>query len=115
VRSSMRKTLLTAHSGCDGTPDNSGAFLEYAMALDADCVEVDVRMTPDGRLVLAYDDGPAPALLSDALTLLRGHPEKMLNCDLKQRDLEILVWALARESGVGGQIAFSGEVSALAA
>ena len=109
------KTRLTAHAGCDGRMDNSTEFLRHAMALPVDLVEVDVRRGAGGALVLAHDEGPAAAMLADALSILVEHPEKKLNCDLKQRGLEASVRALAGEYGVGGQIAFSGEVSTLAA
>ena len=39
-----RKTLITAHSGADGTPDNSMEFVRYALTRQADVLEVDVRM-----------------------------------------------------------------------
>ena len=38
-----RKIMITAHSGCEGTPENSLASIEKGIALGADCVEIDVR------------------------------------------------------------------------
>ena len=50
------KTLITAHSGSDGTPDNSLACVEYALSTDADAFEVDVRRLADGTLALGHDE-----------------------------------------------------------
>ena len=33
------KTLITAHSGADDTPDNSLAFVRYALTLPVDALE----------------------------------------------------------------------------
>ncbi len=107
----MAKTLLTAHSGCDGTHDNSLEYIYYALALEADCLELDIRKDQSGALVLAHDDGPARAMLADAFLQLTNHPEKKLNCDLKQEGLELETYALARQMGADGQIVFSGTVS----
>ena len=107
----MSKTLLTAHSGCDGTKDNSMAFVSYALALAVDCIEADIRRDGKGTLVLAHDEGPACAALREAFSMLAAHPGKKLNCDLKQEGLELDVWTLARQMGVDGQILFSGTVS----
>ena len=37
------ETLITAHTGADGRPDNSLEFVEYALGCGADTLEVDVR------------------------------------------------------------------------
>ncbi|MFB9274197.1 glycerophosphodiester phosphodiesterase [Cohnella cellulosilytica] len=49
--------LITAHTGCMGTPDNSAASAETGIAHGADIVEDDIRATRDGTLVLSHDDG----------------------------------------------------------
>ena len=36
--------MITAHSGADGTKENSLEFVAYAMQTGADALEVDVRM-----------------------------------------------------------------------
>ncbi|CAH1223087.1 hypothetical protein PAECIP111891_05450 [Paenibacillus allorhizoplanae] len=54
----MMKTypLLTAHTGCMGTPDNSLLSIETAFHSGADIVEEDILITADGVLVLSHDD-----------------------------------------------------------
>ena len=105
--------FITAHSGCDGTPDNTLESVEKGIALGADCVEVDVRMGSDGRLWLTHD-------LPDELTglvPLRAALERvkqwggMVNCDLKTYDTLYPVLELARECGLErDQLCLSGSV-----
>lgn len=44
----MGKTMITAHSGADGTKENSLEFVKYAMQTGADALEVDVRWEKTG-------------------------------------------------------------------
>lgn len=105
------KTLITAHSGCDGTPDNSLQFLSHALQCGADALEVDVRSAPDGVLHLGHDqaDTSSPQLIQ-VFQMLQGS-SMQINCDLKQPDLEEPVLTLARRWGVAGRLLFSGAVS----
>jgi glycerophosphoryl diester phosphodiesterase len=48
--------LVTAHAGCMGTAPNSRASILAAFASRSDIVEVDIRVTKDGVVVLAHDD-----------------------------------------------------------
>lgn len=104
---------ITAHSGCDGTPDNSLEFVRHALQTNADALEVDVRKTKDGILAISHDailDGQdAPAL--DAVFALVAPTDKWINCDLKEPDLENAVIDLAREHGLLQRLIFSGTVS----
>lgn len=91
------KTLITAHSGSDGTPDNSLACVRYAISTAADAFEVDVRRLADGTLALGHDaaDHTAPTL-REVLALAAAKPGVRINCDLKERGLEPAVAALGR-------------------
>ena len=105
------KTQITAHSGSDGTPDNSLACVEYALSTAADAFEVDVRRLADGTLALGHDaaDHTAPTL-REVLALAAAKPGVRINCDLKERGLEPDVAALAAECGMSGRLIFSGSV-----
>ncbi len=48
--------LVTAHAGCLGTVPNSRASILAAFASRSDIVEVDIRATKDGVVVLTHDD-----------------------------------------------------------
>ncbi len=106
-------TILTAHSGADGLPDNSLAFVHYALASDADALEVDVRRAPDGELHLGHDaaecDLPS---LAEVFALLRKTPAMRINCDLKEPELEEAVCELAHQAGLEGRVILTGTVDA---
>ena len=105
-------TLITAHSGCDRTKDNSLEFIKYALNSKADCLEVDVQKNNKGILVLSHDeaDNDAPHL-ETAFTMLKEYPDKKMNCDLKQKDLEIEIYKSAKRIGVEKQLIYSGNVN----
>lgn len=105
------KTIITAHTGCDGTADNSLEFLEYAVTCDADAFEIDVHPRKDGGFYLSHDasSGSCPDL-ETAFSILRGSG-KLINCDLKRADTELGVLSLAQHFGVADRLLFSGAVS----
>ena len=46
--------IITAHSGCEGTPDNSLEHIRTAIASGAECLEIDVH-EHNGTLYLTHD------------------------------------------------------------
>lgn len=108
-----KRTLITAHSGADGTPENSIAFVRYALTTDADAFEVDVRREKDGTLVLSHDAlcGEHYPTLHEALMLLKKHPSMKINCDLKEPGLEAAVLKLAEQMQLSDRLIFSGTVN----
>lgn len=107
----MERTMITAHSGCDGTPDNSPEFIAHALTCGADDFEVDVRSRPDGTLYLSHDEGGGDALSLDRVFAGMAGSSMRVNCDLKQPGIELAVLALARARGVADRLLFSGSVS----
>lgn len=104
--------MITAHSGCDGTEDNSLEFIRYALKLPVEAFEVDVRKDSRGELILSHNETQEKAVgLDQAFALLKAHPDKRINCDLKQPELENAVVELAKEYGVDKQLIFTGEVN----
>lgn len=59
--------MITAHSGADGTKENSLEFVAYAMQTGADALEVDVRMGENGILILSHDKTDEDAVRQLAL------------------------------------------------
>lgn len=107
------KPLLTAHSGADGTMDNSLDFVRYALTLSVDALEVDVRRNADGVLALGHDKAGADApTLEQVFALVVTHPTMKINCDLKAAGLEREVAQLAHRMGLAGRLIFSGTVDA---
>ena len=106
-----KSTLITAHSGSDGTPDNSMEFVNYALGTAVDALEIDVRQAANGTLIISHDEtGEEAVTLKEVFDAVRGH-EKRINCDLKEYGLEEAVNELAVSCGLAeGQILFSGSV-----
>ena len=104
---------ITAHSGCDNTPDNSLESVRRGIALGADFVEVDVRLDPNGVPRLTHDMPAAfDALptLEDALRLA-AEGGVGVNCDLKESAALDAALALGEACGLdSGRLAFSGDV-----
>ena len=106
-----RKTLITAHSGADGTPDNSMEFVRYALTRQTDVLEVDVRMGKDGLIVSHDETGEEAVALKDIFETLAAFKDTRINCDLKEYGLEEDVLALARACGLPAKrILYSGSV-----
>lgn len=107
-------TMITAHAGAEGTPANSLESLRVLAACGADAVEVDVRASEGGELVLSHNPleaGGAYAALKDALELVRALSDTvMVNIDLKEEDLTRRVWAVAEACGMTGRLLFTGSV-----
>ena len=108
-----RKIMITAHSGCEGTPDNSIASIETGIALGADCVEVDIRMDARGRLWLTHD---LPEIFDDLTPLeaafaLIHESGLAVNCDLKEYGALLPTLTLAEKCGISKErLIFSGSV-----
>ncbi|MBT3272663.1 MAG: hypothetical protein HN368_05885, partial [Spirochaetales bacterium] len=52
----LDRPWITAHTGCGGTPPNTVESALAGLAAGSDFVEVDVRTTLDGVIVLSHDD-----------------------------------------------------------
>lgn len=109
------ETLITAHSGADGRPDNSLQFVAYALECGADALEVDVRRKPGGALAAGHDEaGPDAPALEKVFRMTAGHPCIKINCDLKEPGLQAEVCRLAEAAGLAGRLILSGTVDAFA-
>lgn len=86
----MASPLLTAHSGCLGTPPNSFAHIDAALASGVNFLEVDLRLGPGGDLVLSHDQvaGPGPGPLTLAAVWNRAADAGVgFNLDVKEREV----------------------------
>lgn len=107
----QRRTLVTAHSGPDGTPDNSLENIEYVLGMKADAMELDVRKDPQGELVLSHDEvteKDAALTLERAFQVISQHPTMKINCDLKEGNLEREVYELGRAFQLQDRLIYSG-------
>ena len=108
----QKKTVITAHSGCEGTPDNSREHILAAIASGAEMIEVDVRQAPDGTLILSHDvpeDISVRVTLRELFELIEPEKNMEMNLDVKTSGLVEPVMALAKEFDLAGRILFTGE------
>jgi glycerophosphoryl diester phosphodiesterase len=107
---SLGKTIITAHSACEGTPPNSIAHVKAAIASGAEIIEFDVRMA-EGTLILSHDVPENPAecpTLREAFTLIAPEENLFMNVDVKTEGLIPHVMELAKEYGLCERIIFTG-------
>lgn len=109
----MQTIMITAHSGCEGTPDNSLLSIQAAIDLGADCTEVDVRLDAAGIPRLTHDslaDCSATIPLEDAFRLIRSSALS-INCDLKEYAALYPTLRLAEQLAISRErLIFSGSV-----
>lgn len=107
----QKKTVITAHSGCEKTPDNSREHILAAIASGAEMIEVDVRQASDGTLYLSHDvpeDISVRPLLRELFELAAPEQNLEMNLDVKTEGLIEPVMALAEEYGLKSRIVFTG-------
>ena len=107
---SLGKTIITAHSACEGTPPNSIAHVKAAIASGAEIIEFDVRMAED-TLILSHDVPENPAecpTLREAFALITPEENLFMNVDVKTEGLIPHVMELAKEYGLCERIIFTG-------
>lgn len=109
----MDKIMITAHSGCEGTPDNSMESIRMGIELGADCIEIDIRMDPEGKLWLTHneiEDYSEALPLETALETIAENGAAV-NCDLKEENLLYPVLEAAEAAGITkDKLIFTGSV-----
>ena len=117
----MKKSLnITAHSGCDGTGDDSLESIEAGIRFGADAVEVDVRFNKKGVLILSHDKDPEEeyrghSCLAEAFDLIVRDGQTAVNCDIKELETVPEILKLAAEKGIGPErLILTGSVTPLA-
>ena len=98
----MSNVMITAHSGCEGTPDNSLLSVMTAIEVGADAAEVDVRLFGDRQLYLTHDDAVDTANLVPLRAAMAAARDGGigLNLDLKMYEALIPTLDLAEEVGL---------------
>ena len=107
------QTMITAHSGCEGTADNSIAHIQCALRCCVEAMEIDVHPGTDGLFYLSHDvaeDSQSCPSLTDAFSLIQNTGMK-INCDLKAPGIEARVLEMAQAWQVEDQLILSGCVS----
>ena len=103
------KPLITAHSGCMGTPQNSIVSIEKGIESGADFIEVDLNFAEDGTPVLSHDKPKGgEELYKNALDVLKKNQKVEFNLDVKSTANLKEAIAMAEKAGVADRIFFSG-------
>ncbi len=128
------RTLVTAHSGCMGSPPNGREHIRRAIEAGADIIELDIRLASDGHVVLSHDESLAGS--RGERLLIAAHPWKDLasaartegkeildlelafdllaegglsiNLDAKEAEAALEAASVARRRGIGDRVLFSG-------
>lgn len=108
--------LIIAHSGSDGKKANSWEFIQFFLEKGLS-LEVDVRKTVEGELVLAHDPLMAHKnyiQLKDVFAeIAKSQKSVYINCDLKEAGLEREIFQLAQRYQLWAKIILSGKVELL--
>jgi len=104
---------ITAHSGCEGTPQDQMDTVDLALALGADIVEMDVRQAQDHVLRISHDalppEGYAQKPTLEEVFLRIRDTQLKINCDIKEPGALEGILLLAEQMGIGkDRLIFSG-------
>lgn len=100
---------LTAHTGCEDTPDNSLDSIRAGIEAGANVVEFDLRFDSDGTPILSHDKpiGGEPTLES-AFSLLAEYEGIKANIDCKTTENLKAVQDLAQKYNLIGRVFYTG-------
>lgn len=104
--------VITAHSGCEKTPDNSIGHIQTALSSGAEMFEIDIN-EHNGVLYLTHnrlEDYSACPTLAQCFEITAKHPTMCINCDVKSFGLTAPVIELAKQYGMESRILFTGSV-----
>lgn len=100
---------ITAHTGCEGTADNSLEAIQKGYESGADIVEFDVNFTADGEPVLAHDNAENDSVkLKDAFELVAKCEGLRVNVDCKATDNLRAIAETAQACGILDRIFYTG-------
>ena len=100
---------VTAHTGCEGTADNSLEAIKKGYESGADIVEFDVHFNSEGEPVLAHDYAADDSVkLKDAFMLVAECHSLRVNVDCKTVDNLKAIAETAEECGVKDRIFYTG-------
>ena len=100
---------VTAHTGCEGTDDNSLEAIKKGYESGADIVEFDLRFTKSGEPVLSHDKGGKNCVtLKEAFALVAEYENLKVNIDCKTVDNIAVVPEMAEEYGIRDRIFYTG-------
>lgn len=109
MKENTKSMTVTAHTGCEGTADNSLEAIKKGYESGADIVEFDLRFTKDGEPVLSHDaDGKNCVTLKEAFDLVAQCEGLKVNVDCKTVENIAIVPKMAEECGIADRFFYTG-------
>ena len=100
---------LTAHTGCEGTEDNSLEAIKVGYEKGADIVEFDLNFDASGMPVLSHDEAENNSVaLEEAFKFIGEYDSLKVNVDCKKTDNLKAVVTLSEKYGVRDRIFYTG-------
>lgn len=100
---------VTAHSGCEGTADNSVDSIRKAAEVNADIIEIDIRFAKDGTPVLSHDTPKGSEVTLDtAFSVIAEYPSLRVNLDIKETTYLENIPPLAEKYSLTDRIFYTG-------
>ena len=100
---------VTAHTGCEGTADNSPEAIHKGNEAGADIVEFDLRFDSEGNGILSHDENEKdPMSLDEALRIISAYDGLRVNVDCKTTDNLKEVYRLGEEYGITDRLFYTG-------
>lgn len=100
---------ITAHTGCENTPDNTLEAVEAAFQSGADIFEVDIRFDQNGVPILAHNEPVGGEVeLEQVFALMKTNESILCNLDIKVTDHLSAVAALAKEYDLLDRVFYTG-------
>ncbi len=100
---------VTAHTGCEGTKDNSLEAIKKGADAGAHIIEFDLRFDKDGNGILSHDATEGEAVtLEDAFELVASFDKLKVNVDCKTTDNLTDVYRLSEKLGITDRIFYTG-------
>ncbi len=100
---------ITAHTGCEGTEDNSLEAIHKGREAGADTVEFDLRFDMSGKGILAHDEYENnPVSLEEALKAVSQYDTLRVNVDCKTTDNLKEVYRIGEKYGITDRLFYTG-------
>lgn len=103
------KFTITAHTGCEKTPDNTVEAVLKAFESGADIFEIDIHFDKKGVPVLSHDAPKGGEVgLNEIFVLLKENEKILCNLDIKATDNLKAVYELAEKYDVLDRVFYTG-------
>lgn len=102
---------VTAHSGCNGTKDNTIESINEAINSGADIIEMDILDDENGTVLMThdYESGKEYPRFEDALRFVKEHSDTVkINVDLKRSHVSFAADEIIRSLGMADRCFFTG-------